>query len=349
MPRWTRDDVPGQAGQVALVTGASSGLGLQVAAGLASAGARVLAAVRSRQRGEAAVARIRSEVPGARVELVDLDLADLSSVRAAAEEVAQRSARLDLLVNNAGVMALPYSTTADGFENQLGTNHLGHFALTGLLLPSLLAERETATPARVVTVSSTAHRMGKIDFEDLQSERSYRPWRAYGQSKLANLLFAQELHRRAEQAHLPLICVAAHPGYAATNLQLAGPRERGSRVGAAGARVANRLFGQSDAQGALPILYAATMPDVLSGEYFGPDGPFEARGYPTRVGMTDAARDEDTARRLWAVSQDLTGVRYDALPAPASPSSRPGNPKPDKPGRDHPGTENAVPGEEAHP
>ena len=302
MSRWTPADLPDQSGRTALVTGANSGLGLHTSLELARAGARVLLATRSPERGEQALARIRAEVPGAAVERVALDLASLASVRAAAQDVLDRASALDLLVNNAGVMAVPRGTTADGFETQLGTNHLGHFALTGLLLPALLA----APAGRVVVVSSSAHRMGRIAVEDLMSERSYSRWGAYGQSKLANLLFARELSRRAEGR---LLVASAHPGYAATNLQSG----QGSRLLEMAMALGNRVLAQSDAQGAWPSLYAATMPDVRPDDYWGP-GVFEVRGHPRRVDRAPAARDDVVAHRLWQQSQTLTGVDFDELP-----------------------------------
>ncbi|MEA2448200.1 MAG: hypothetical protein QOG63_132 [Thermoleophilaceae bacterium] len=296
--------MPDQTGRFAVVTGANSGLGFHTALELARAGARVVLAARSRERGEAALARMEGDV-----ELRLLDLADLSSVHAFAATVDEP---LDLLVNNAGVMALPQRKTADGFEMQLGTNHLGHFALTGLLLPRLLEANEP----RVVTVSSAAHRAGKIDFADLQSERDYRPWRAYSQSKLANLLFCLELQRRADAAGLELLSVAAHPGYAATNLQYAGPEMEGSRLKKLAMRIGNIVIAQSDAAGALPILYAATQ-DIPGAAYAGPGGYREFRGAPTLVGMTRSAADPDTARRLWEVSEELTGVSFEFATAAA--------------------------------
>jgi NAD(P)-dependent dehydrogenase (short-subunit alcohol dehydrogenase family) len=300
---WTADDIPDQSGRRAVVTGANSGLGLQIALQLARHGAAVTLAVRDTAKGEEAAERIREGASDATLDVTRLDLADLASVR---EFAAGWSGGLDLLVNNAGVMALPRRTTADGFEMQLGTNHLGHFALTGLLLPALL-ERPGA---RVVTMSSGAHQMGRIRFDNLQGERHYQRWLAYGQSKLANLLFAFELARRAAVADRDLTSVAAHPGYAATNLQSQGARMEGSRLKAFVAEIGNRVFAQSDAQGALPALYAATMPDVTGGEYFGPDGMGGSRGYPTRAQTTKAARDPDLAARLWNVSEELTGVTY---------------------------------------
>lgn len=305
MSRWTPSDLPDQSGRVALVTGANSGLGLHTALELARQGARVLLAVRSPSKGEQALVRIRSEVPGAAVELVTLDLASLASVRAAAADVTQRLPVLDLLVDNAGVMAIARGTTADGFERQLGTNHLGHFALSGLLLPALLA----APAPRVVVLSSSAHRTGRIAFDDLMGERSYSRWSAYGQSKLANLLFARELSRRADGR---LLVASAHPGYAATNLQSG----QGHRLLEAFMGLGNRVIAQSDAQGAWPTLYAATMPDVRPDDYWGP-GFFQLRGHPRRVDRARAAQDGVAAHRLWQVSETLTGVTYDALPVRA--------------------------------
>ncbi len=310
MPGWTAEQIPDQTGRTVLVTGANSGLGYHTSMELARRGARVMMTARDLGRGEAALAKIRAAAPGAKVELLSLDLADLSSIDTAAAEVATRTDRLDGLVNNAGVMAIPYRQTLDGFEMQLGTNHLGHFALTGRLLPLLLA----APASRVVTVSSALHRrVGGINFDDPQGSRAYDKWVAYGQSKLANLLFAAELDRRASSAGVPLMSVAAHPGYASTNLQRVGPQMEGNRLRAAFMSVANRVVAQSDAAGALPSLYAATMPDVAGGAYYGPGGLREMRGHPTLVGRSAAAQDAAAAARLWAVSAELTGVTYDRL------------------------------------
>jgi NAD(P)-dependent dehydrogenase (short-subunit alcohol dehydrogenase family) len=245
-------------------------------------------------KGADAAARMTGDV-----EVRRLDLADLASVRAFAEGF---DGPLDLLVNNAGVMATPRRTTADGFELQLGTNHLGHFALTGLLLDKLRG-------GRVTTVSSGAHNIGWMRFDDLMGERRYQRWLAYGQSKLANLLFAFELQRRADAAGFPLTSTAAHPGYAATNLQMAGPQLEGSRWREALGRFGNVLLAQSDEMGALPTLYAATE-DLPGGTYIGPDGFAEQRGHPTIVGANGRARDEQSARRLWEISEGLTGVTY---------------------------------------
>ena len=304
--------IPDQHDRTVVVTGATSGLGLRSAQALASHGARVLLAGRSAPRLEAAQATVAAVATGPAPEAVVLDLADQASVRRAAADVSSRVDRLDVLMNNAGVMAVPEARTVDGFEVQLATNHLGHVALTGLLLPALLA----APAPRVVTTSSVAHRMGRIRWDDLQWERGrYSRWGAYGQSKLANLLFAFELDRRAGRAGTPLRSVAAHPGYADTHLQRVGPELEGNRVKEAFFALGNLLIAQSDAQGALPQLCAATMPDVAGGEYWGPDGPGEVRGHPKRVGASGRATDEADAARLWTVSEELTGVAFD-WPAP---------------------------------
>jgi NAD(P)-dependent dehydrogenase (short-subunit alcohol dehydrogenase family) len=301
--RWTARDMPGQAGRTAIVTGANSGLGQIVARELTGAGAQVVMTSRDPEKGNAAAAAIRARVPAANLEVASLDLADLSSVRAFSERFLAGHDRVDLLINNAGVMASPYRRTADDFELQFGTNHLGHFALTGLLLAAL---RERAG-ARVVTVSSNSHKAGVMRFDDLQGEQKYARWAAYSQSKLANLLFALELDRRLRAAGLPLISVAAHPGYSATNLQLSGPPLH-ERIAM---RLANRFVAQSAEMGALPLLYAATQPSLSGGSYVGPGGRGEIRGYPTLVRPSQAAQDVASARRLWDVSEHLTGVTYD--------------------------------------
>lgn len=306
MARWSVADAPDQSGRTVLVTGATSGLGLETARALASRGARVLVAGRDTARTDAAVAAVTAAAAdGGSGEPVHLDLAALAGVAAAADDVRSRVDALDVLVNNAGVMAPPFGRTADGFETQIGTNHLGHLALTALLLPALLA----AEQPRVVTVSSTAHRMGRLDPDDLHyDQRSYSPWPAYGASKLANLLFTAELDRRARAVGSPLVAVAAHPGYAATNLQLAGPGFAQNPVGRTAARLLNAVLAQSAAAGALPQLYAATMPDVRGNDYLGPDGPGESRGGPTRVGRSEAACDLELAARLWDRSQEQVGM-----------------------------------------
>jgi NAD(P)-dependent dehydrogenase (short-subunit alcohol dehydrogenase family) len=291
--KWTAADMPDQAGKTAVVTGANSGLGLVISRELARAGATVVMACRNVKKGERAAAEV-----GKRAQLEALDLADLDSVRDFAGRLSE--ARVDVLVNNAGVMAPPRRLTADGFESQFGTNHLGHFALTGLLVPKLLAAPEP----RVVTMSSGGHRMGRINFDDLHGERRYNNWLAYGQSKLANLLFAFELQRRADGQ---LQSLAAHPGYSATNLQFAGPARWYERASMA---LTNRLSAQGADQGALPALYAATVTDVPGGSYIGPDGFLEARGHPHLVTAAGKAYDPEVAARLWEVSEALTGVRY---------------------------------------
>jgi NAD(P)-dependent dehydrogenase (short-subunit alcohol dehydrogenase family) len=258
----------------------------------------VLLACRSAERGARALTEVSARAVGPAPELVPLDLADLDSVRSAAKDVAARVESLDVLMNNAGIMAIPKGTTPQGFELQLGTNHLGHFALTGLLLPLL---QQTAAP-RVVTTSSQAHRTGRMRWDDLQWERGYERWRAYGQSKLANLLFMRELGRR----YSGIVSASAHPGWAATHLQSGEGLTK--RISA----LANHVLAQTDAMGALPQLYAATMADVRSGEYFGPDGLFERAGYPKRVGMTGAAQNDADAERLWRASEQLTGVVFPA-------------------------------------
>src|SRR5579884_3704747 len=309
-PRWTAADIPSQAGRLAIVTGANSGLGLVTARELARAGAEVVVACRNLGKGEAAAGAIRSDVPAAKVTVGELDLANLESVSAFAERFASEHDSLDLLINNAGVMAPPRQVTVDGFESQFGTNHLGHFALTGRLLPALVAAGEGA---RVVTLSSGAHRLGWMRFDDLQGERHYNNWLAYGQSKLSNLLFCFELQRRATAAGVALRSMAAHPGYSATNLQFAGPRPWEAAL----MRLTNALVAQSAEMGALPTLYAACGPDLPGGSFVGPDGFAEQRGYPHLVTAVRRAYDEGAWRRLWAISEELTGVSYD-FPAVAT-------------------------------
>ncbi|WP_030900607.1 MULTISPECIES: oxidoreductase [unclassified Streptomyces] len=308
MPGWTTHDIPDQSGRVAVVTGANSGLGLVTARELARKGARVVLACRSEARGNAALDRLRAELPGARAELRLLDLGDLASVRAFAAGFPYE--RLDVLVDNAGVMALPYGTTVDGFETQFGINHLGHFALTGLLLPALLA----APGARVVAVSSPAHALANIDITDLNSERRYRRWTAYARSKTANLLFTHELARRAAAHGSGLVAVAAHPGYAATNLQTAGPQAEGRRAAERFMRIGNRFFAQSAEAGALPILYAATEPGVPPDSFTGPSFAMW-RGAPAPSWRAPWTLSDPAGERLWAASEELTGVTYGAFKA----------------------------------
>jgi NAD(P)-dependent dehydrogenase (short-subunit alcohol dehydrogenase family) len=293
--KWTADDLPNLDGSTFVVTGANSGIGLTAARALAKAGARVVLAVRNKGKGEAAAATIDGNV-----EVRELDLADLASVRAFADGW---QGDIQALINNAGVMAVPESRTKDGFEMQIGTNHLGHFALTNLLLPHITD--------RVTTVSSTAHRMGKIDLDDLNWEkRNYSRWPAYGQSKLANLLFTLELDRRLTESRSDVRATAAHPGYAATNLQ----SRTGSRLQNGFMSIGNRIFAQSDEMGALPTLYAATQ-DLPGSSYVGPGGFKEQRGHPALAGRTAAANDAGTAKALWTLSEQLTGVSFPLAPA----------------------------------
>jgi len=303
---WTYSDIPDLTGKLALVTGANSGLGLHATRGLAARGARVVMACRDRAKAQTAMERISAAIPGARLEILALDLADLASVRRFADTLMQRHERLDLLCNNAGVMALPRRTTRDGFEMQAGINHLGHFALTGLLMP--LLERSPA--ARVVTVSSLAYMIGRIRFDDLNWARRYAKWPAYAQSKLANLMFALELARRLQASNRQVISAAVHPGYAATQLQMVGPQMENSAINKLFMTISNALFAQSAELGAMPTLYAATAPDVGNGEFFGPKGCLRIRGAPARCLPSRRATDAAAAERLWSLSERLTGVSY---------------------------------------
>ncbi len=303
---WTADDIPDLQAKVIVVTGGNSGIGYEAAEALAGKRANVVLAVRDEGKGIRAADRIRREHRAAAIEVMRLDLANLESIRHFASALRQAHPALSILINNAGVMAIPHRRTADDFEMQFGTNHLGHFALTGLLLPAILA----APHARVVTVSSINHMIGRIEFDDLNASRGYGRWSAYAQSKLANLLFAYELQRRFEQAGADAISVACHPGYAATNLQAAGPRMAGSRAREAFWRMAH-LFAQSAEAGALPLLYAATAAGVKRGDYIGPRRLFGLRGHPGRAWSNRRSHDSAVARRLWQVSEELTGVHYE--------------------------------------
>jgi NAD(P)-dependent dehydrogenase (short-subunit alcohol dehydrogenase family) len=310
--RWTAADVPDQRGRTAAVTGANSGLGFETARVLASRGATVVLACRDPGQAARAAGRIAAEAGpdahddrGARVQTLRLDLASLASVREAAEELCSRFPRLDLLINNAGVMMPPYGRTEDGFELQFGTNHLGHFALTGLVLGRLLV----TSGSRVVTVSSNGHRAGRINVDDLQSERHYRKMRAYGQSKLANLMFTYELQRRLAAAGAPTIALAAHPGTSRTDLvrHLTGPSRA---VANAQLGPLTSWFAQNVEMGALPILRAATDPGATGGQYYGPAGAFGFTGYPVPVESSSRSRDETVMDRLWEESEKLTGVHF---------------------------------------
>lgn len=292
---WSIQDIPDQSGRVAIVTGGNSGIGLETVRGLAIRGGHVVLACRNEEKGRRARDEVRADYSDADIDVEPLDLADLRSVRAFADRM-NRHAAIHLLVNNAGVMVPPFGKTRDGFELQFGTNHLGHFALTGRLIDRLGA----TAGSRVVIVSSVAHKLGRIDFDNLNAERGYNRSRAYAASKLANLLFQFELDRRLREAGHETMVTASHPGWTATNLQ----------ANAATFRWLNPYFAMSPAQGALPSLFAATSPDADSGAYYGPDGLFEMRGAPTRVRTTRAARDPQVAERLWNVSEELTGVRF---------------------------------------
>ncbi|MGR3872625.1 oxidoreductase [Streptomyces graminifolii] len=308
MSGWNEKDIPDQHGRIAVVTGANSGLGYVTARELARRGARVVLACRSEARGSEAADRIVAEVPGAEAEFARLDLGDLASVREFAATFPYE--RLDLLVNNAGVMAMPYGTTVDGFETQFGVNHLGHFALTGLLLPALL----DAPAARIVTLSSFMHVLANIDIDDLNSERRYSRWTAYSRSKTANLLFTHELTRRLAAAGSGVVAAAAHPGYAATNLQTAGPQAEGRKGAERLMEMGNRVFAQPAEAGALPSLYAATAPDVRPDSFFGPRIAMW-RGAPAPSWRAPWTLNDAMGQRLWAASEELTGVVYGQLTA----------------------------------
>ena len=299
---WTANDIPSLQGRSAIVTGGNSGLGYFTCLELARHGASVTMAVRDLAKGAQAEASIRAAAPNAELTVARLDLADLDSIR----EFAATVTSLDLLVNNAGVMAIPQRTTKDGFEMQFGTNHLGHFALTGLVLPAL-----TARPgSRIVTVSSNAHKFGTMNFDDLMRSKQYRAWSVYGQSKLANLLFTLELTRRLAAADVPTTAYTAHPGYASTNLAFAAPTMKNKSWQTKFIEAGNRVFAQSAEMGALPTLFAATAPALPAGSYVGPDGWGEQRGYPKIVEPAAKARNYADAARLWDLSSELTGVTY---------------------------------------
>lgn len=307
-PTWDADHVPDQTGRVFVVTGANSGLGLATTRAIARRGGHVILAVRDEAKGRRAVADITAGQPDARLEIRRLDLADLASVRAFVDRLRTDHARLDVLVNNAGLMAPPRSLSPQGHESQFACNHLGHFALTGLLLDLLTLGRDP----RVVTVSSVNHRKARIRFDDITGERRYSAMGFYNQSKLANAVFGHELHRRLGEAGSPVSSVLAHPGFTATNLQTSAPIGLWRVVFG---RIAGPLLAQRPERGALPQLYAATEPAVAGGEFIGPDGPAELRGAPTRVRLAPGAADPETGRRLWELSERATGVRF-VFPTP---------------------------------
>ena len=312
MSEWTAADVPDQSGRTVLITGANSGIGLEAARVFVEKGAHVVLACRSREKAEVAEADIEasSASGGGSTEILDLDLGDLDSVRSAAENFLAEHDRLDVLVNNAGLMATPKRLTPQGVEVQFGVNHLGHFALTGLLLDTLSATGTDETPSRVVNIASLAHRSGTMDFENLDASVSYHPWRAYGRSKLANLLFTRELDERVTAAGLPILSVAAHPGGSSTNLGNEPAGDALSRVLGFIRPVFDKFMTQSAAMGALPTLMAAVDPAAEGGDYYGPGGMGEFRGHPEKVGMAGRAKDESVASELWTVSVDLSGVDY---------------------------------------
>jgi NAD(P)-dependent dehydrogenase (short-subunit alcohol dehydrogenase family) len=294
--KWTKEDIGEMNGKTAVVTGANSGIGFDTALALAEAGAHVILACRNPQKGNDAVQRIADAVKDANVEFLALDLASLQSVEEFSQQLKAKLSRLDLLINNAGVMVPPKGETAEGFETQFGTNHLGHFALTARLIDLVLSTEGS----RVVTVSSIAHALGKIDFENLNAERGYWAERAYAQSKLANLLFARELQRRLDARGASTTSLAAHPGWTATNLQDNTPM----------VRLLNPIFGMTPEGGARPTLYAATADDARPGGYYGPRGFLELGGPPAPARVARAARNEVVAQRLWEVSESMTGVTF---------------------------------------
>jgi NAD(P)-dependent dehydrogenase (short-subunit alcohol dehydrogenase family) len=303
---WNTNDIPSLTGKTALVTGANSGLGYHATLELARKGAHVVMACRTPARAQAAFDQILAAVPGASLEIMPLDLSSLASIRSFVDTFRQKYSQLHIQINNAGVMGIPRSHTADGFEMQFGTNHLGHFALTGLLLSMVCATPQS----RIVTVSSMMHQFGVVHFDDLMGERHYDAWAAYSQSKLANLLFAYELQRKLTARQSATLSIGAHPGYAATHLQFVSAEMQGSNLQRWFNQLGNSLFAQSAAQGALSELYAATAPEVEGGTYIGPDGIGGLRGYPKVVKSNARSYDQAVAQKLWQVSEELTGVTY---------------------------------------
>lgn len=295
--KWTGNSIGDQKGRVVIVTGASSGIGLEAASVLAGKNAEIIIAVRNLDKGKAAQNMIKNKFSYANVRIMELDLADLSSVRAFAENFLKNFSRLDLLINNAGVMIPPYEKTADQFELQMGTNHLGHFALTCLLMEAIEATPES----RIINVSSMAHTFGNINFDDLHWEkRKYKKWTAYGDSKIANLYFTLALQQRLKDKNSHVIVAAAHPGWAATKLQ----RHTGLIT------ILNYIFAQTVSMGALPTLYAATAPDVMGGDFYGPGGFMDMRGYPVKASSNALSKKPELAEKLWEISEKLTGATY---------------------------------------
>jgi len=297
--KWTHNDISDQAGKTVIITGANSGTGFETSRELAIKNATVIMAVRNLEKGNAAAAKIKKEFPKADVSVMKLDLSSLASIRKFASDFISKYKKLDILINNAGVMVPPYSKTEDGFELQFGTNHLGHFALTGLLIDLLLKTDNS----RIVTMSSMAHKSGKINFDDLQREKKYNKMEAYGQSKVANLFFTYELQRKLEAIGSKTIAVAAHPGWAATNLAQHNKLFD----------IITPIFGQSALQGAWPLLYAATSSDVKGGDYFGPDGFMEIKGHKKKVKSNSYSQNLQVADQLWKKSVELTGVGFESV------------------------------------
>lgn len=306
MSNWAESDIGDQTGMTVLITGANSGIGYEAARALAQHGANVVLGCRTRSKADEAVEQIEGTNPTGTVDVLEIDLGDLDSIAEAATTFRADHDRLDVLVNNAGLMATPKQQTAQGFEMQFGVNHLGHFALTGRLCDLLI----DSGASRVVSISSQGHRPGRMNFDDLHGERRYSPWPAYFQSKLANLLFTRELQRRLDDAGAETIAVAAHPGISKTNLGSESPGGIVHKVMELGRPLIEAVSAQSAAMGALPTLRAATDPDVDGGDYFGPDGFGEQRGHPKKVGMSSRAKNDADAARLWAISEELTGISY---------------------------------------
>lgn len=306
MHKWSYDNIPSQEGRIAIVTGANSGLGYYTSKGLADKGCEVVMACRNLKKAEEAREKLTKEIPGAKLLVMKLDLGDLDSVKAFAEKFKKQYKKLDLLINNAGLMAIPYRKTVDGFEMQFGVNHLGHFALTALLFELV---RKTKG-ARIVNVSSAAHNLGQIRFEDINWEKSYNKWRAYGMSKLANIHFTLELADKVTSHGLDTMVLAAHPGYADSKLMEKGPEMKGHKFIIKAGRLVNKVVAQPTHMGALPTLYAATAEEAKHRAYYGPRGFLGLRGYPERVYPNRKKISKDVQERLWKLSEELTKVEF---------------------------------------
>lgn len=304
--KWTAEKINNLKGKNVIITGANSGIGFEVAKKFAENNARVIMACRDLEKGGEAKEKIEENIEESEIEVRKLDLADLSSIKKFTKEYKANNDKLDVLCNNAGVMAIPRQETKDGFEKQFGVNHLGHFALTAHLIPVL----KEAEESRVVTQSSGLHEKGSIDFENLMLEEEYDKWDAYANSKLANVLFANELQRKLEEQDLDMKSIACHPGYASTNLQYRGPEEEGSKLKLFGMKIANTLLAQSAEKGALPMLYSSVSTDIEGGEYIGPDGLGNMRGYPEKQESSEESQDKNVAEALWTRSESLTDVDF---------------------------------------